>query len=330
MDFILQFGIEVAVWFQGLAGWLEAPMKGFSFLGSEEFFLLMLPIVYWCVDTQLGIRLGVILLLNTGINDILKLAFHGPRPYWFDSQVKALSAETSFGVPSGHAQIATGLWGMAAAQLKRSWAWAVAIFLILMIGLSRLYLGVHFLHDVLLGWTLGALVLWFVLSQWDSSVAWLQTKSVGQQIGLALLGSILILVFGAMAYGALEGWELPAEWLTNAQAAGADELPDPVTFNGIVTAAATLFGLLAGLAWITPRGGFETGGSLGRRVARFLVGLLGVVIFWYGMGEIFPHEENLVSYALRYLRYALVGGWISAGGPWVFIRLGLSKPLSKK
>jgi hypothetical protein len=218
---------------------------------------------------------------------------------------------------------------MAASQIKRSWAWATAIFIILMIGLSRLYLGVHFLHDVLLGWALGALVLWLVLRQWDSTAAWLQTKSVGQQVGLALLASILLLVFGAIAFGALGDWELPAEWIANAQAAGVDELPAPVTFNGVVTAAATLFGLLAGLAWIMPRGGFEAGGSLGLRIVRFLVGVLGVVIFWYGLGEIFPHEEALVSYALRYLRYALVGGWISAGGPWVFIRLGLAKPFSK-
>src|SRR3972149_286454 len=139
MESILQGGIAFIVWLQGFGGWLELPMKLFSFLGAEEFFLLALPIIYWCVDAGAGLRIGTIVLFSSGVNDILKLAFHGPRPYWFSTQVKALAAETSFGVPSAHAQTAVSLWGMAAAQIRRSWAWAVAVFIILMIGLSRLY-----------------------------------------------------------------------------------------------------------------------------------------------------------------------------------------------
>lgn len=325
MDIIIQTGIDFAIWFQVLGSWLEAPMKGFTLLGSEEFFLLVLPIVYWCVDADLGIRMGGILLITGGINDILKLAFHGPRPYWVSTHVKALSAETSFGLPSGHAQIATGLWGIVAAQIKRPWAWAVATFVIVMIGTSRLYLGVHFLHDVLSGWAIGLLVLWGFLRLWDSTVSWVKTKSGGQQVILALLVSILMLVSGTIAFGALRNWTIPPEWISNSLAAGVEELPNPVTLNSIITSAATLFGLLAGLAWFTTRGGFEAGGPLGLRVLRFLIGLLGIAILWYGLGEIFPGDENLVSYSLRYLRYTLVGGWVSAGGPWVFVQLCLAK-----
>lgn len=324
MEAIIQAGIAFALWFQGLGGWLEAPMKGFTFLGSEEFFLLGLPVIYWCVDARIGLRMGVILLLNGALNSVLKLAFFGPRPYWVNPQVRALASETSFGVPSGHAQIATGLWGMLASQVKRPWAWAAAIFLILMIGLSRLYLGVHFLHDVLLGWLFGALTLWAVLRLWDSTAAWVQTKSTGQQVGLAFLLSVIMLVAGAIAFGAVRNTPLPPEWTANSLAAGAHEAPAPITFNSVITSAATLFGLLAGLAWMRLRGGFHAGGALMQRILRFVVGLVGVAILWYGLGAIFPRGEEIVAYVLRYLRYALVGGWISAGGPWVFIRLGLA------
>ncbi|GAB4485742.1 MAG: phosphatase PAP2 family protein [Anaerolineales bacterium] len=326
MNAIIQAGIAFALWFQGLGGWLEAPMKGFTFLGSEEFFLLGLPVIYWCIDARVGLRMGVILLFNGLLNSVLKLAFFGPRPYWVNQQVKALVSETSFGVPSGHAQIATGLWGMLAWQVRRPWVWAAAIFLILMIGLSRLYLGVHFLHDVLLGWLLGALVLWVVLRQWDSTAAWAQAKSTGQQVGLAFLLSVLMLIAGAIAFGAARNIPLPPEWTANALAAGAREAPAPITLNSVVTSAATLFGLLAGLAWMQPRGGFQAGGTLNQRILRFVVGLVGVAILWYGLGAIFPRGEEMVAYVLRYLRYTLVGGWISAGGPWVFIRLGLANP----
>ena len=324
MDAIIQAGIAFALWFQGLGAWLEIPMKGFTFLGSEEFLLLALPVIYWCVDARIGLRMGVILLLNGVVNSVLKLAFFGPRPYWVNPQVKALVSETSFGVPSGHAQMAAGLWGMLASQVRRPWAWGAAIFLILVIGLSRLYLGVHFLHDVLLGWLLGALVLWALLWLWDSTVAWIQTKSTGQQVGLAFLLSSLMLIAGAIAFGAVRNTPLPPEWTTNALAAGAHELPDPVSLNSVITSAATLFGLLAGLAWMQPRGGFDTTGSLNQRALRFVVGLVGVAILWFGLGAVFPRGEELIAYLFRYLRYTLVGGWVSAGGPWVFIRLGLA------
>jgi membrane-associated phospholipid phosphatase len=324
MDSIFQLGIAFAVWFQGLGSWLTVPMKFFTFLGSEEFFLLFLPVIYWCVDAGLGLRLGAMLLFNSGVNDFFKLAMHGPRPYWFSTQVQALSSETSFGVPSGHAQMAVGLWGVLAAYTRRGWAWAVAVFVMLMIGLSRLYLGVHFLHDVLLGWVIGALVLWAFLSLWDKVLAWSETRPLGQQILLAFSLSALILAAGAGAFTALRDWQLPAGWIANARAAGAED-PAPVTYGGVIVSAATLFGLLAGLAWLRTQGGFSAGGPLGQRVARFLLGLIGIGLLWYGLGLLFPRGETLLPYLLRYLRYALVGGWISAGGPWLFLRLGLAQ-----
>ncbi len=330
MDAIIQVGITFALWFQGLGGWLEIPLKGFTFLGSEEFFLLALPIVYWCIDTRIGLRIGLALLLTGGLNAILKLAFFEPRPYWVNPQVKALVSETSFGVPSGHAQIAAGLWGMLASQIKRPWAWAVATFLILMIGLSRLYLGAHFLHDVLLGWLLGVLGLWALLSLWEPTAAWVQTKAIGQQVGLAFLSSLLMLALGAIAFSAASNTPLPPEWTANALAAGAHEMPAPVSFDSVITFAATLFGLLAGLAWMHPRGGFDAGGALNKRILRFSIGLVGVALLWYGLGAVFPRGEDIISYTFRYLRYALLGGWVSAGGPWVFIRLGLAKPNQPK
>jgi len=137
MDTILQGGIAWIVAFQSLGDWLALPMKFFTFLGSEEFFLVILPALYWSIDAGLGMRVGTILLFNSGLNETLKLLFHTPRPYWYSPQVKSMTAESAFGLPSGHAQKAIGVWGMLAAHIKRPWAWPVAIGIILMIGLSR-------------------------------------------------------------------------------------------------------------------------------------------------------------------------------------------------
>lgn len=325
MESILQSGIAFIIWFQGFGSGLELPMKLFSSLGAEEFFLVALPITYWCLDANAGLRIGLIVLFSGGLNDILKLAFHGPRPYWFSTQVKALAAETSFGVPSGHAQIAVSLWGMVAAQVRRSWAWVLAIFVILMVGISRLYLGVHFPHDVLLGWALGLLVLWAFLRWWDAVAAWAKRKSLGQQVGLAFTLSLVMLVAGAIAMGTLRGWVVPADWMANAQQAGVDVLPAPVTLNNTITSSAVLFGMLAGLAWMNSRGGYVADGGFWQRLVRILPGLVGVLVLYLGLKAIFPRGEAFVPYVLRYLRFALIGLWITAGAPWLFLKLKIAR-----
>lgn len=322
MDFLISFGISFVIAFQSLGAWLEAPMKFFSFLGSEEFFVVFLPLIYWSVDAALGLRLGFILLFGTGFNEIVKLAFHGPRPYWVSINVRGLTSETSFGVPSGHSQIGAGFWGMVAATVRKAWAWILALLLIVLIGLSRLYLGVHFPHDVLVGWALGFLTLWAFVKFWDPVAARVKRMSFWNQIGLAFAVSLGMILLGTLIVFLSRGWTLPAEWITNATRDGG-EAPNPFSLDGLITAAGTLFGLCVGLAWRTPRGGFSASGPLWKRALRYVVGLLGVAIFYVGLKAIFPYGEGLVPYIFRYIRYTIVGFWLSGGAPWIFSKLQL-------
>src|SRR5512140_3411576 len=82
MEAIWNSGTSWVIYLQNLGSWLKTPMEAFSFLGTENFFLVLLPALYWCVETGIGLRIGIILLLSTSVNDGLKMAFRGPRPYW--------------------------------------------------------------------------------------------------------------------------------------------------------------------------------------------------------------------------------------------------------
>ena len=323
MDGLIAGGIQWILAIQGLGAWLEAPMKLFSFLGTENFFLLVLPLIYWCVDAQLGIRVGFILITSSYVNGIFKLWFAGPRPYWVSDKVIPFSAESSFGVPSGHAQNAVTNWGMLAAGSRRRWAWAVAIALMFFIGFSRWYLGVHFPHDVFLGWLLGAMLLWAFLRYWDAVAAWLAAQTVTTQVLSAFLVSLVFVVVGAASVGRLDGYVFPEAWRANALRA-ADELPAPVSMEDSLTSAGLFFGLALGLAWIKSKGGYQASGPVLKRALCFFIGVIGVLVLWRGLGLVFPHQEDVLSYTLRYVRYALVGAWVSGGAPWLFFRFKLA------
>ena len=324
MIFLFDSGIQFILFIQKIS-WLEAPMRFFSFLGSEYFFLFALPVIYWCVDSALGIRIGVILLFTGGLNDIVKMAMRGPRPYWLSTQVKALSAESSFGMPSGHSQSATVVWGTLADRFGKAWAWIVAIAIIFLIGFSRTFLAVHFPHDVLLGWLLGVLTLWPFIALWDRIAIWVKQKSFIRQIFLALTVSLVIVLFGGLAFYGLRDYVFPQEWMTNALRAGAS-LPAPVSMDATLTSAGTLFGLFVGLAWINRRGGYQVSGPARKRILALVIGWMGVLILYLGLKMVFPSGDSLSAYFFRYLRYALVGFWISGGAPGLFFHFKMMRP----
>jgi membrane-associated phospholipid phosphatase len=322
MDFLIPFGVDFVVFIQGLGAWLEAPMKFFTFLGSQEFFFLVFPALYWCIDSALGLQVAYMLMAESAVIDLAKFSFAAPRPYWVSERVTAFLGEGSFGIPSGHAGRAVALWGPIAARLRQDWARAAALALIFLIGFSRLYLGVHFLHDVLLGWILGVLVLWLLLAQWVRLSDWLKSQSFGRQIGLALAVSLAYPLIAALVVRAHAGWELDPAWIPNILRAG-PELPEPLALGGVVTIAGLFFGFSLGLAWMERRGGFRASGPVVKRVLCYVLGVFGVGILWFGLGQVLPRGEELVPQILRWLRYALVGAWVTGGAPWLFFRLKL-------
>jgi membrane-associated phospholipid phosphatase len=323
MNALFDLGIKIVLAIQGLGGWLKAPMDFFSFLGTENFFMFLLPILYWCVDSRLGLRVAFILMLSTGINDGLKLAFHWPRPYWYSMDVNSFATETSFGIPSGHSQNSFAIWGMMAASLKKGWGWVVAMLIVFLIGFSRLYLGVHFPHDVLLGWLVGGLLLWLVLRFWDPVTKWLKKIPFGGQVLAAFLASLALILIVLIPYLWLKltNWQPDPTWAAFASEA--------VTLTGAFTAAGVLFGLGVGLAWLNRQGGFKTSAAWWKLVLRILVGMVGVIIFYAGLDALFgmiaPDAEALLPYLLRFLRYTMVGAWVSGGAPWLFLRLKLAE-----
>lgn len=316
MDTIHHVEIIINIFLQSLGGWLNLLSQFFSFLGQEEFYILVLPALYWCVNASWGIRIGVMLVLTVNLNSWLKLAFASPRPFWIDARVKELAVETSFGLPSGHAMNSTSIWGLLATLFKKKWLTYTITAVVFLIGFSRIVLGVHFASDVLAGWLAGGLLL-AAFVKWEKPISDRITRtSFEMQLVLGLISSLAILAISFLFLRLRSGWTLPVEWLVNA--------PDlnPLDPSGMVTLAGVWLGFSLSLVWWNHRHGMLQPMKTWKvNVVRYVIGVVGLFIIWYVLGLVFPHTVDAGALALRYLRYAIVGAWVGGLAPTLFLKL---------
>jgi undecaprenyl-diphosphatase len=149
--------------------WLAGPMRLVTALGYYWVVLLLLAAVVF-VFYRKGWRLSATLLLVSTVGSsllttVLKAVFGRARPELFDAGYTA----SFYSFPSGHATVAVGFYGtltLILAYRFRGFArWAVVacgVVLVLLIGFSRLYLGVHYPTDVLAGFLAAPLWVIFV------------------------------------------------------------------------------------------------------------------------------------------------------------------------
>jgi len=315
---------QINILFQSLGEWLYFPMRFFSFLGDEEFYLFIMPAIFWCFDSRLGFRLGMLLMLSNGINGSIKFLFHSPRPFWVSDKVVAYIHETSFGIPSGHSQHAVVMWGYLATLVKKAWIRWLLILVFVFVGLSRIYLGVHFLLDVLVGWLIGGIILFsfiYLEKKFSNQISlWKDSK----KIGAAIFVSLILIILAVLLVQVNSYWEFSPSYQENINRVFDGETINPFALDGVITASAAWLGIVIGVVLISrtiPLGKITS--SYTKKIVRFIIGLIGVMILWAGLRLIFPDDIPFVSETLRFIRYFLVGFWIAAGAPFLFKKLNL-------
>ena len=276
-------------------------------IGSGFGYIVLLIVVYWCVDKSVGQGLSFAYLYTAALNTWIKDIWRIPRPgdpalegvldrAGIVRRVSPLRHEDSPSFVSGHTQGATVAWGYMAARFKRAWFWIVAVATVVLIGLSRMYLGVHFPQDVIGGLFVGGtyLALWLAAAPrvWE----WLSRLSVVWLYALALLVPVIVL------------------------------LARPLYDMTVPMGAAIGLGIGYLLEGRTIR--FSTDGPWLKRLLRAVLGLVIVLVTYLGLSALFDLATPLIGQAaasaLRALRYALVGfagGWLA---PWAFVRVKLA------
>ena len=302
LESLMPWGSEIIAWVQAHSfPALDWVSKVFTVLGYEELYLLLLPLIYWCISREAGIGLGYLSMLSAWLNSTIKHIFSIPRPSGPGIQMKAPRLETSPSFPSGHAQNAVANWGYLGVRFRH---WAVrtfAVLAILGIGLSRIVLGVHFPQDVLGGWLVGFALLATYAVLEPHVKRWFNEQRVVGQVALTVgLPVLLMLVHPADTSGLY-----PAE--------------------GAITPSAALIGLGIGVImerrWIR----FRVDGACWQRIARYLLGVVIVAGLWAGPKLLLPDGMTYgLEAVIRFVRYALLGWAVAFFCPWLFTKLHLA------
>jgi membrane-associated phospholipid phosphatase len=284
------FGEEILNRAHVFAGaWLDWLMVGITSLGSENFYLLALPLLYWCWDKKKALYTGAAFLVAISLNDIMKTVFQNPRP---DPEkllpgIRELAAQyrpNEPGFPSGHAQGSVAFWGSLALSSRNRAAWAICAVIIILVSYSRLYLGVHYLGDVIGGLLLGLACLAVVIPVMNA------VAKRYDRFHPALVIVVCIIVPAAAALF------LPGNMLSK----------DMGTISGFLIGA-----YLADRAF-----SFNPRNRIAFQLAKIWIGLAGLAAIRFGLKAVLPDLP-----VAGFFRYWLIGAWVSIGAPYIFSRI---------
>lgn len=180
-------------------------------LGSDYAFIVLMGVYIFFVNPRGARDFGVWFSLSLFTNGLLKTVLNEPRPFQVDPSVASDAAKATAGgpgLPSGHAQISATIWGAIALAAKSRVFWIVAVLLVLLIALSRVVLGVHFLSDILVGLLLGAVFVTLLarVSVPRAEGAWLFIVPIAALLAATFFSSV---AYMSMSMGLLAGF-----WLT--------------------------------------------------------------------------------------------------------------------
>jgi membrane-associated phospholipid phosphatase len=300
LESLVPWGTEIIVWAQALDnGVIEPIAVFFTRLGYQEFYIFVLPIVYWCIDKSTGAALAFLSLLSIWINNAVKYLFVIPRPSDLRIRVPLPESDPSF--PSGHAQNALVVWGYLAYRMQSRLFWVVAITAALGIGLSRIVLGVHYPQDTIGGWLIGLVVLVTYVRVAPSVGRWLEGQRMALQLSLAVAIPVLLMYLHPADTEGLH----PAQW----------------TVRPMSAALGIGVGMVMERAYVH----FDARGAWWRRVLRYLAGMVIVTVLYIVPSLVIPDGLSYgLESGLRIVRYAILGWAGSFLCPWLFVRLRLA------
>ena len=176
--FFFDWEMQLMQWLQahiGNEGFLSWIFSNLSALGEETLLIAIMGFLYWGLNKEFGKYIGLNVLMVNVWNPMIKNVVLRLRPYMVaaekgyaidvfnkvDKSAEPMDiAAQGYSFPSGHSANAVTTYGsLAAHEKKNRILWVIAIVLPLLVGFSRVFVGVHYPTDVLCGWALGIIIV---------------------------------------------------------------------------------------------------------------------------------------------------------------------------
>ena len=241
---------------------LDTFFEAITILGEEIFIIPLLLIIFWSVNKKFGEILAFTVFTSYLLNNSLKEFFSFERPIG-EEGIRTLRPETATGksFPSGHSQSAAATAGAFSLYLKNRWVTIVSLTLMVLVGLSRLYLGVHYPKDAIVGILLGLLVA-------------LICSKLFQKVDLLKMYLVVLILF------------LPALFFAQS--------------TDFIKSLASYLGFFLGILLEKKKVNFSTDGPLLKKVLRVVLGLILVLLIKDGLKGLFP-ETDLFDFIRYFL-----------------------------
>ncbi len=305
------WGLDILVFMNNFGGrTLDILMEPFAFIGGELGYTIVMPIVFWAIHDGMGRRLYALAMSNALVNGVLKAWWARPRPFQVaPDRIKPYHLEASYGLPSGHTQGGTVLGLFFAGEAKKKWVRVLFYLFILMMGISRMIHGVHFLQDVLTGWILGFAVYALFIHAEKKWLPRLMESGVGLMTVLSFIPAILVLVAEYVLKGSYP------------------------TTKSLLASGGALTGIFLGMVIETRTGFFRTTGPIWKRVLRIPIGIVLIlgtqIVLSRAYHSVFsdnPEFFGILAYDVRFVLTGLVGYWLA---PQLFIICHLANKREK-
>ncbi len=275
--------------------WAESFFRIITDIGAETAFVVLIFTGYWAYKKKESMQVGFLLVASVLTNYWLKVAIANPRPP-LSYRLPEVDAP-NYSTPSGHAQNSTAFYGGIAAKARRWWLMLAAALLSILIGVSRVYLGVHYLEDIILGWGVGIVILLAYIYAWPSVEQFLSKyREEAPYIVLFLVGFVGLVICAYL-------------------------LPQPPDDNFGLTGGLTM-GLTLGILLEKKFVDFSVephDGQKWRLVVRVIVGLVLMLGAMLGLRSFLPSEDIW----LRTVRYGFVLLFGTFIWPFIFKKLNL-------
>lgn len=264
-----------------------------SLMGEQTFVIAVILYILWNIDKNKGFSICSSLLFSVMSMGVLKALVRAPRPFQVLSSIdgKRLSTATGYSFPSGHTTTSSSFYSaLALAYGKRPLSIICAIMIVL-VGTSRLYLGVHWPIDVAGGLILGISITFLAYTRFKDLYEDKQ-KRYRFSLIVGVLASFVALVLAILL---------------------SSHSIDEVAFSDLMKALALSGGGYLGFAFETKRVNYVIEASCIKKLVRYLIGM-GCVLAIMGTKGLFP---SAIAALGSFVRYALVGLWATGLYPFI-------------